>query len=118
MLGAGEKGQHALGVGLVGGLAEDLAREGDGGVGGEHGLPLQAAAHHDALPRGIDLEAGHAAHVVVGLLAGLDVLARFAVVAVALAEEQRLELDADLLQQLAAAGATGGKVDHGSCYSR
>src|SRR5258706_494206 len=51
MLRARERSQDAVGVGAIGGLAEDLPRERHGSVGREHGLPLQSPAHHPALPR-------------------------------------------------------------------
>src|SRR5258706_610056 len=113
MLRARERSQDAVGVGAIGGLAEDLPRERHGSVGREHGLPLQSTAHHHALPRRLGLQARHAAHIVVGLLAGTNGLVGVLVLALAFAEQQRLEAHAHLQEQLAAPRASRGEIDHG-----
>ncbi|MCY1198848.1 hypothetical protein D9M72_102370 [compost metagenome] len=102
---AGQRAQDPHGVVPVGGLAQDLAGQDDGGVGGQQGQARQAAVEHP-VAAAQRLVARGAPDVVGGALARMPgfVLARRG------GHEQHFVGQADLRQQFAPPGAGRSEV--------
>lgn len=112
VLAARKRGQHAAGIVGIGRLAKNAAIQRHRGVRAQHGRHSQGAARM-AGHGGIELERGDALHIVARCLIGqlgLYGLGIFGNVALSVGQ-QKLMGHTQLLQQLAAAGALGGKVD-------
>jgi hypothetical protein len=109
---AGQALQDGHGVGLVLRLADDLAVDLHGGVGGQHRVGDQVALA-DAPHPGPGLGQRHAHDVILRALVRQHGLVDIRVLARHAAEHQQLEAHADLRQQFAAARAAGGEIDPG-----
>jgi len=109
----------AWAIGCVGRLADDIAIDLEGGVGGEDRAQEQLAPQHAAHP-GLGLGQCEAFDVALDRLVGQGGLVDVGIfAALAGAEDEHVEIDPDLAQQVAAAGALGGEVDaRRECHGR
>ena len=117
----GHRGQHLVGAprqalqhgdrfSVIRRLAEDVAVDGDGGVGGQDRAQRLAPLQQDVEGESA-LGPGHARHVIVDVFARQHVLADVDRAARVAAQQHQFEVDPDLAQQFAPARALGCEVD-------
>ena len=102
--------EHGRGFRRVGGLAEDMAVDGDGGVGSEHGARREVAAAQQVV-REPGLFQRHAGHVRQRRFAGQHFFGHVGAARAVRAQQQQFEIDAHLAQQFAPARALGSEID-------